>query len=115
MAICKAALATTAKKVRSRIYRLYPLVGTIVAGDGKTVTLDIGTALGVKVKQKYTVTANVQRENEVTGLMETVKREVSELEVMSVKENRSTCRIVSGDKTPLVGSVVKRKLRSKRK
>ncbi|HUV38883.1 MAG TPA: hypothetical protein VMY39_04685 [Planctomycetota bacterium] len=107
----KEVLDETAKKVRSRVYVLYPLVGTITAGDGKSVTLDIGTAMGVAVKQKYTVTAMVDRENPVTGLVEKVAEEVSVLEVVSVKELSATCRVVSGDETPLVGSTVERKLR----
>ena len=107
----KRALDAAAKRVRSRIYKLHPLAGKIAAGDGKTVTIDIGSAMGVKVKQKYTVTTLVTRENEITGLMEKVPEEVSVLVVVSVSTDSATCRVVSGEKTPLVGSTVKRKLK----
>lgn len=109
--ILKAALESSAKKIRARIYKLYPLAGVIKASDGKTFTLDIGTKMGVAVGQKYSVFGMVEKDNPMTGLKETMRAEVSLIEVTEVAEDTATCKAVKGDANPLIGSAVERSLR----
>ena len=109
--IIKAALESSAKKIRARLYKLYPLAGVIQASDGKTFTLDIGTKMGVAVGQKYSVFGMVEKENPMTGLKEKMRAEVSVIEVTEVAEDTAVCKAVKGDANPLIGSAVERSLR----
>jgi len=107
----KKALDATAKKVRARIYKLHPLAGKVLSVDGKTVTIDIGTRMGVAVKHTYAVFGMVSRENPVTGLPETTREEIAVIEVVKVTETSATCKVVGGDGTATVGSTVARRLK----
>ena len=107
----KTALAKAAKKIRSHIYKLYPLVGKISLVDGKVITIDIGSKMGVKVGQEYVIYGMVERENPITGLKEKVREEVSMLQVDEVSEESAKCHVVKGDAEPLVGSEVVRSLK----
>jgi hypothetical protein len=107
----KAALESAAKKIRSRIYKLYPLAGTITASDGKELTLDIGTKMGVAAGQKYLVYGMVEKENPITGLKEKTREEVSLLEVTGATEDSAKCKVIRGEPSPLIGSAVERDLK----
>lgn len=111
----KTALAKAAKKIRSRIYKLYPLAGKISLVDGKVITIDIGSTMGVNVGQQYVITGMVERENPITGLKEKVREEVSMLEVDEVAEESAKCHVIEGDANPLVGSTVVRRLKKRRR
>jgi len=107
----KKALAATARKVRSRVYKLHPLAGKVLSVDGKSVKIDIGTRMGVATKQKYSVLGTVSRENPVTGLIEKVRQEVAVIQVVKVTERDATCKVVGGDAAPTTGNVVTRRLK----
>jgi len=107
----RTALDSASRKIRSRVYELYPLGAKISAVDGKAVTIDVGTKFGVKVGQKYVVYGMVERPNAVTGLKEKVREEVSLLVVDRAGEESSTCHVVEGEQNPAVGSPVERSLK----
>jgi len=107
----KRVLATSAKYVRARVYKLYPLVGKISRVEGDVVVLDIGTKMGVAVGHKYTVYGMVEREDPITGLMRRARDEISLLQVDEVTEESARCRVTRGEKNPPVGSTVERNLK----
>ena len=107
----KNALAKAAKKIRSRIYKLYPLAGKVSFVDGKVVTIDIGSRMGVRVGHRYAIFGMVERENPITGLKEKVREEVSVLEVDEVTEDTAKCHVHKGEGSPPVGSDAVRSLK----
>lgn len=108
----KKTLAAAAKKVRSRIYKLYPLAGKISLVADEVVTIDIGTKMGVAAGQRYVVYGMLERENPITGLPEKVLDEVALLLVEEVTEEDAKCRVTRGEKSPAAGSTVERDLRA---
>ncbi|HUW55711.1 MAG TPA: hypothetical protein VMZ92_03685 [Planctomycetota bacterium] len=107
----KNALAKAGRNIRSHIYKLYPLAGKVSLVDGKVVTIDIGSKMGVAVGHQYVIYGMVERENVITGLKEKVREEVSMLQVDEVTEDTATCHVIRGEESPSVGSEVVRSLR----
>ena len=106
--LVKSVLDKCTKRVRAKIYKLYPLHGKVTASADDGVTLDIGSAMGVKVGFKFVVHGMVERENPITGLPERVREELSRLEVTKVTEDSAVCKVIKGEKAPGAGTTVKR-------
>lgn len=109
--LVKTAIENAAKKVRARLYRIYPLAGVVTGAGEKGVRLDIGKEMGVAVGQKYIVYGIVERDNPATGLKEKARGEIAQLEVTEVEEGAATCKVIKGEPSPPIGSAVERNLR----
>jgi len=107
----KTVLERASRRIRSRIYKLYPLIGKVSRVQEKVVTIDIGSSMGVRKGYTFSVYGMVERENPVTGLPEKVRDEVSRLTVDEVAQESATCRVIHGEENPQVGSTVQRRLK----
>lgn len=99
-----------AKKVVERINELNPVTGTIISVSGNSVYVDLGSDMGVKVGQKYTI----YREGKV--LIHPVTKEIlgveeqnlGILEITEVKPNYSLGEIKKSRGAVTVGAMIKR-------